>query len=146
MVLPDYFDRNVENIQHIALIAEKITADVLSFSDESTTTNPNLIFTSGGITNDAGYSAFYNSVCDYLIDYYSLKGYYNCYHIVGACFFRNTNLTTLRSIRGRAIFPSEYHFNVIQDMKTGEIIALDPSLFDAYRISTVTSNYVASKP
>ena len=31
-------------------------------------------------------------------------------------------------------------------LKTGEAISLDPTLYDAYRISTVSSNYAVSKP
>jgi hypothetical protein len=143
---PEVYDREVEDIEHIALIAEKITADALSFSKDSIVFNPNLVFASGGITNDAGYSAFYTTVCDYLIDYYSLKNYYDCRHIVGSCFFRGTNLTTFRTIRGGQPFPSEFHFNVILNLKTGETISLDPTLYDAYRISTVSSNYSVSKP
>ena len=143
---PEVYDREVKDIFQITLIAEKITADALSFSKDSTLVNPNLVFALGGTTNDTGYSTFYTTVCDYLIDYYSLKSYYDCRHIVGSCFFMKTNLSTVRTLRGGQPFPSEFHFNIIQNMKTGETISVDPSLYDAYRISTVSSNYLFAKP
>jgi hypothetical protein len=143
---PEVYDRNIEDIRHIALIAEKITADALYFSKESTVFNPNMVFSSGGATNDAGYSAFYTTVCEYLIDYYGLKMLYDCRHIIGSCYFIKTNLTTFRTIRGRQPFTSEFHFNIIVNLKTGEVISVDPTLYDSYRISTVSSNYMVAMP
>lgn len=140
----EIYDRDLQDISQVALIAEKITADALSFEKESTIVNTNLVFNSGGATNDAGYSTFYTTVCDYLIDYYGLKKRYDCRHLVGSCFFMKTNLTTFRTLRGGRPFPPEFHFNIVLDLKTGETFALDPSLYDAYGISTVTSNYMVS--
>ena len=144
---PEVYDREVKDMAQIALIAEKITADVLYFSKDSSVFNPNVLFLNGGATNDAGFSAFYAAVCNYLIDYYSLKEYYYCTHVVGSCFFMSTNLTTFRTIRGGQPFPSEYHFNIIQNLKTNESIAVDPSLYEMYRISPVSfMDRVKTKP
>jgi hypothetical protein len=135
---PEVYDREVKDVEQIALIAEKITSDVLYFSKDSSVFNPNVLFLNGGATNDAGFSAFYAAVCNYLINYYSLKDYYYCLHYVGSCFFMKTNLTTFRTIRGGKPFPSEYHFNIIINLKTNEMIAVDPSLYEAYCISPVS--------
>ncbi len=141
---PEIYDRDLQDMRQVAIIAEKITADVLYFEKESTITNSNLIFKNGGAANDAGYSAFYATVCEYLIDYYNLKKRFDCRHIVGSCFFRKTNLSTFQTLTGKRPFASEFHFNVIIDLKTGETITLDPSLYDGYRISTVSSNYIVA--
>jgi hypothetical protein len=143
---PEVYDRNVEDIRNIALIAEKITADALYFSKESTVFNPNSVFSMGGATNDAGYSVFFTTVCDYLIDFYGLKTLYDCRHIIGSCHFMKTNLTTFKTLRGGQPFPPEFHFNIIVNLKTGEVLSFDPSLFDSYRISTVSSNYPSTTP
>jgi hypothetical protein len=135
---PEVYDREVRDVEHIALIAEKITADVLYFSKDSSVFNPNVLFLNGGATNDAGFSAFYAAVFNYLIDYYRLTEHYYCLHVVGSCFFMKTNLTTFRTIRGGQPFPSEYHFNIIKNLKTSELIAVDPSLYEAYCISPVS--------
>ena len=134
---PEIVDREIEDIKHIALIAERITDDLLVFSKESTTINPNLSFREHA-AGDAGFSAFYSAVCNYLIDMYGLKDYYICFHTIGPCFYIKTNLSAMVSPYGGRPFPSEFHFNIIKNRKTGELLALDPSVFVKYRITTVS--------
>jgi hypothetical protein len=144
---PDVYDREVKNVEHIALMAEKITADILYLSKDSSVFDPNILFLNNGATNDAGFSVFYAAVCNFLIDHYSLEDYYYCLHVVGSCFFMKTNLTTFRTPRGGQPFPAEYHFNIIKSLKTSEVITIDPSLFEAYRISSVSLlDRVKTKP
>ena len=126
------------------MIAEKITADALEFSNTSTTINPNESFVSGN-ANDIGYSAFYKAVCNQLIRLYGYQDTYNCYHFVGSCYFINVNLSTMRSPYGGKPFPPEFHFNVIVNTNTHEFIAVDPSLYESYRIGTVVMDN-ARKP
>ncbi len=135
---PDVLNRGITDLRQIAYVAEKITSDALAYSDTVKTINPNLTFKMG-VANDVGYSAFYNTVCDYLLQRCNINTRYDCRHLVGQCFLKKTKVNDVRSNpRLGKRFPSEFHFNAIFEHGTGKTIALDPTLYEDYQIPEVS--------
>jgi hypothetical protein len=135
---PEVLNRTIRDLREIVYASEKITADALVFSDTVKTINPNLTFKMG-VANDDGFSAFYNTVCDYLLEKCHANKEFDCRHLVGQCYFRKKKVSDMHPpYRISKGFPSKFHFNAIFERKTGKTIALDPTLYKSHLITEVS--------
>jgi len=121
------------NLDKIIENASTITREELSFTFRETSSDPNVIIDTN-VANCVGYSAMFNSIANHLIEKNYLEEKYTAVHQVG-----------LLTFLGKSIHPyfvgeffRDHDFNTVKNMETGEVISIDPSLNDYFRISEVS--------
>ena len=119
-------------LQRIAEAAGKITTRELAFSASVSLTNPNLTLRQGQ-TNCIGYSAAFNSICQYLIERDQLQDQFRSTHLVGQLKLFDNNLHQFF----QDPFWANHDFNLLEDLQTGEKIYSDPTLNDYLGIDRV---------
>jgi len=127
-----------ETISHknIAGLASQVTMKILHFSSNSASQNPNdLINTKQA--NCVGYSALFNSVANYLIIKHQLQKEIVATHKYGELFFFGVNL---HSYLNGPFFKS-HDYNEIKNLKTEEVILIDPSLRDHTGVKFIVERY-----
>ena len=119
-------------LDQIAEVAIEITNRELHFSTSSTLINPNIALRQGQ-TNCIGYSAAFNSICQYLIDQHQLADQFRSKHLAGQLKLFGGNLHQLFDDP----FWADHDFNLLENLKTREKIYVDPTLSDYLWIDRV---------
>jgi hypothetical protein len=112
-------------IREIIVLALKISSGCLCFtSSRPHEVNPNLL-PAGSYTHCIGYSAYFNTVCNYLLKKY---GYANwtSEHCIAQIHFAGLNIHQFFS----SAFFADHDYNIILNSRTGETFSVDPSLHD----------------
>lgn len=123
-------NRNVEDIVHENL--EK-TASALNFSFGPCANDPStLIITKKA--NCIGYSAFLAASVQNRLKEEGLDEDWKVSHEVGEIYFLNENINAYFTSR----FFKDHDFVVVRNKKTKETIAVDPALYDYFRIDKIT--------
>lgn len=102
-----------------------VSEEKLTFTFDKCTSDPNKLLKHPK-ANCVGYAAFFNSLMNYALKKKKLTHKFSCRHYVGKIYFDGNNVNTWFNDP----FFRDHDFAVIHDLKTGEDIAVDPSLFD----------------
>jgi len=122
-------------LTEVVTIANEITTQELRFTTHKVSYNPNeLIITKQA--NCIGYSAMFNSITNHIIRKEKLNDTFEATHKVGKLTLFGTDLHKFF----KSSFFKTHDFNTIKNLKTGEVISIDPSMSDYLRIKRVISN------
>jgi hypothetical protein len=124
---------NVETIEQIAELSNKMTSEQLSFQATRSEINPNKLFPNKS-THCVGYSAFYAAVCNYLLSKNGFGDAWHCQAHCGEIHFLGYNVHQLFD----SAFFANHDFNIIQGDSDSEIYCTDPTLHDYLGISGVS--------
>ncbi len=125
-------DTKINSVEDIIKLSLKITSDELSFTTSKCEYNPNSLIHSQK-TNCIGYSAFFNSTCNYLLTEYEYD--WNSLSLVGQQQLFGANINK----HLHSAFFKDHDFNVIENKKTGEKYFVDPTVNDYLWIDFVSS-------
>jgi len=120
----------IENIIHIA---RSVTIKELGFSKNQFSRNPNDLMDSKK-ANCVGYAAMFNSIANHLIRANNLEQKYAAEHRIGNLELIGFNLNQLFT----SPFFRDHDYNEIIDLRTRNIIAIDPSVSDYLGIKFVS--------
>jgi hypothetical protein len=122
------------NIEEIIEIAYEITNEVLEFTGDQASNNPNVLIKSNQ-ANCVGYAAMFNSITNYLIKKNTLEREIEATHKIGELNMMGLNLHKLF----KSSFFKDHDFNEIINKKTGKVISIDPSVSDYLWIKRVAT-------
>ena len=122
------------DLNRIINIANSITTARLSFTSSQSSNDPNELIKSGK-ANCIGYSAMFNSIATFLINKHKLNKEYKAEHLIGKLDLFGMDLH--ESLDNP--FFKDHDFNRIENLQTGEIIYIDPSINDYLGIKAVAS-------
>ncbi|MFC7347940.1 hypothetical protein ACFQO9_14530 [Chryseobacterium zhengzhouense] len=108
------------------------TSSILSFTFNKCDSDPNK-FLESKKANCIGYSAFLASSINNKLQAQMLDGEWGAKHKVGEIYFLGYNIHPLF----KSEFFKDHDFVVIENRKTNEIIAVDPALYDYFRINKI---------
>lgn len=122
-----------ETVEEVIDLSLKITDRHLHYRFQKSSVDPNEICKTGS-THCVGYSAFFNTTFNYLIQKNKISGWTTsqCY---GGLFLFNINLNKLFD----SPFFRDHDFNSIRNQKTGENIYVDPTVFDYLGIDRINA-------
>ena len=144
--LTDYIDANTDNqtdldIKQIIKLGLSITSRKLNFTaNKKNDTDPNKLIISK-TAHCVGYASFFATTCNYLLEKYNLSDTWTAKPQVGQLDFLGTNIHKYftRFFKDRN-FIKDHDFVTIENKKTGEILAVDPTVNDYLRIDFITYN------
>ena len=128
--LPDYETMNINDIVNAS---NELTASELNFVFRQAPSDPNVLVDIHS-TNCVGYSSMFNSVANYLISEYGLGQKYVAKHHVSELYALNWNIHQLFSNS----FFQNHDMNSIEDIETGEIVYIDPVVYDYFLINHIS--------
>ncbi len=143
--LTDYIDANTEketdpDIKQIIKLGLSITSRKLNFTFDKNDTDPNKLIISKS-AHCVGYASFFATTCNYLLEKYNLSDTWTAKPQAGQLDFLGTNIHKYftRFFKDRN-FIKDHDFVTIENKKTGEILAVDPTANDYLRIDFITYN------
>ncbi len=125
-------DKKQMSIEEIIKINLKETSSLLSFTFDKCENNPDKLIKTKK-ANCIGYSAFFASVTANSLKSANLNSEWKVKHQMGEIYFLNVNINQ----HLKSNFFKDHDFVTIENSKTKEIIAVDPSLFDYFRINNI---------
>lgn len=136
--LIDYIDANAKqqtapNIIPIIKLSLSITSRQLNYTADKNEIDPNNLITSK-TAHCVGYASFFATTCNYLLQKYELAGTWTAKPQVGQLYFLGTNIHKYFD----SSFFKDHDFVTIENKKTGEIYAVDPTVNDYLKIDFVT--------
>lgn len=123
-------DLGIEKIIKIGLY---ITSNQLNFTTNKNDIDPNKLLHSK-TAHCVGYASFFSTTCNYLIKKYNLADRWIVKHQVGQLYFLGANIHPCFN----SSFFKNHDFVTIENIETGEVIAVDPSVNDYLFIDYVT--------
>ena len=144
--LTDYIDANTDNqtdpdIKQIIKLGLSITSRKLNFTaNKKNDTDPNKLIISKS-AHCVGYASFFATTCNYLLEKYNLSDTWTAKPQAGQLNFLGTNIHIYftKFFKDRN-FIKDHDFVTIENKKTGEILAVDPTANDYLRIDFITYN------
>ncbi|MCC8361003.1 hypothetical protein [Salinimicrobium sediminilitoris] len=124
------------NIDVIIEDALKITAHHLKFTMGTSEVDPNKLIKSN-YSNCVGYATFFSAVCNYLIFMNSLSGEWIAKPKTAEIYFLNINVHKYFS----SAFFKNHDVVIIENIKTGELLAVDPTLYDYGKVKFIGLKY-----
>lgn len=112
-----------------------ITSSELKYTFNKCETQPSLLLQSGN-TNCIGYSIFFVSVFNHYLKTYHLESEWKAKPIIGKLYLLNYNVHSLF----KNSHLKDHDYVLIENIKTGEKIFVDPTLHDYFGIVEVSSN------
>jgi len=143
--LTDYIDANTDNqtdpdIKQIIKLGLSITSRKLNFTADKNDTDPNKLIISK-TAHCVGYASFFATTCNYLLEKFNLSDTWTAKPQVGQLKFLGTNIHAyLTKFFDDPDFIKDHDFVTIENKKTGEILAVDPTVNDYLRIDFITYN------
>lgn len=136
--LTDYIDANTNeqtdpDIEQIVELGLSITSRQLNFTANKNDIDPNKLITSKA-AHCVGYASFFATTCNYLFKKYNLDDRWTAKPQVGQLYFLGTNIHKYFN----SSFFKDHDFVTIENKKTGEIFAVDPTVNDYLYIDFVT--------
>ena len=136
--LIDYVDANTNeqtdpNIKQIVKLGLSITSKQLNFTANKNDIDPNKLITSK-TAHCVGYASFFITTCKYLLKKYQLEDKWIVQQQIGQLYFLGTNVHKYFN----SSFLKDHDFVTIENKKTGEIIAVDPTVNDYLFINYIT--------
>lgn len=120
------------DINKIVEISTQLTCNILKFTSQQTSDNPNELINSKQ-ANCVGYSAMFNSISNYLILKHRLQDKIKAEHKIGQLKLWGMNLHQYVENP----FFKDHDFNQLTNLKSGEKILVDPSLSDYLWINRI---------
>lgn len=144
--LTDYIDANNDmqtdpDIKQIIKLGLSITSRKLNFTANKKNDNdPNKLIISK-TAHCVGYASFFATTCNYLLEKYNLSDTWTAKPQAGQLHFlgRNIHEYLTKFFKNRK-FIKDHDFVTIENKKTGEILAVDPTANDYLRIDFITYN------
>ena len=143
--LTDYIDANTDNqtdpdIKQIIKLGLSITSRKLNFTVDKNDTDPNKLIISK-TAHCVGYASFFATTCNYLLEKYNLSETWTAKPQAGQLDFLGTNIHIyFTKFFENPNFIKDHDFVTIENKKTGEILAVDPTANDYLRIDFITYN------
>lgn len=136
--LTKYIDSSVyrqsePDIEQIIKLGLKITSKQLNFTDSKNDIDPNKLIRSQ-TAHCVGYASFFASTCNFLLKKYNLEDKWTAKPQVGQLYFLGANIHKYFS----SSFFKDHDFVTIENKKTGEIFAVDPTVNDYLYIDFIT--------
>ncbi len=136
--LIEYIDSRIDkqsepDIEQIIKLGLSITSGQLNFTAEKNDTDPNKLISSK-TAHCVGYAAFFATTCNYLLEEYKLADTWTAKSQVGQLYFLGTNIHKYFN----SSFLKDHDFVTIENKKTGEIFAIDPTVHDYLHIDFIT--------
>lgn len=113
------------DIQAIIRLGRAITSKQLTFTADRNDIDPNKLINSK-TAHCVGYASFFATTCNYLLNKYNLADTWVSKSQVGQLYFLGTNIHQYFN----SPFFKDHDFVIIENKKTGEILAVDPALSD----------------
>ncbi len=137
-ILTDFIDANNDkqtdpDIKQIIKLGLSITSKKLNFTADKNDTDPNKLITSK-TAHCVGYATFFATTCNYLLDKHKLSDTWIAKPQVGQLYFLGTNIHKYFN----STFFKDHDFVTIENKKTGEIVAVDPTVNDYLLIDFIT--------
>lgn len=126
-------DEKINSVEDVINLALKITSDELSFTTSKCAYSPTGLLHSPK-TNCIGYSAFFNTTCNYLLTKYNYYGDWNSSSLVGQQQLFGININK----HLHSAFFKDHDFNAIRNKKTGAEYFVDPTVNDYLDIDFVS--------
>lgn len=123
---------NNPGVQQVLDDALQLTADKLYFRSSNTSGNPNELIRSQR-AHCVGYAAFYAAVCNELFRKHAMQDNWVAQPQIGQLFLFDTNIHTYF----QSTFFKDHDFVTIENKTTGEVFAVDPSLYDYLYVERV---------
>ncbi|AEK22809.1 hypothetical protein ACILD7_05710 [Capnocytophaga canimorsus] len=125
---------SIENldIENVINIAQKITSETLTFSFEKCGDNPNLLLETQK-ANCMGYAQFFALVCNYMLKKNNLHKEWVAKVYIGKLKFLGNDIHQYF----QSSFFKDHDFVVVENVRTQEIYAVDPTLYDYFVIKKV---------
>jgi hypothetical protein len=138
-MLIEYINSKVVNqpkpsINKIIKTGLSITSSQLKFTSGKCDVDPNKLFHSKA-TNCVGYATFFASTCNYLLKKYSLSDSWVATINVGKIYFIRTDVHRYFNDS----FFKEHDFVTIENKRTGELYAVDPTVNDYFYIDYIST-------
>jgi len=124
--------KNDIDYKGIIKVSRTITNDALRFTFRKASSNPNELLHLKN-ANCLGYSHMFNSIVNHVIKKYKLQDKIKAKHKIGQLEFLGLDLHSIF----KSPFFKDHDYNVIEDLNTGEIIVIDPSVSDFLGIHRV---------
>lgn len=121
------------DIADIMELSLALTARQLNFSTSSQVVDPNLLIHSKA-THCVGYAAFFTTTCNYFLQQYHLSEVWQAKPQIGKLYFLGADLHQFFYTP----FFKDHDFVTIENRRTGEVWAVDPSIRDYLYIDFVT--------
>jgi hypothetical protein len=136
--LTDYIDVNYNektdiDIEQIVKLGLSITSKQLNFTAKKNDTDPNKLITSK-TAHCVGYATFCATACNYLFKKNNLSDNWTARAQIGQLYFLGTNIHKYFN----SSFFKDHDFVTIENKKTGEIFAVDPTVNDYLKIDLIT--------
>jgi len=135
--LVDYINANSDkqtnpDIEQIIEFGLSITSRKLKFSAKKSDTDPNKLINTKA-AHCVGYTSFFAATCNYLLKAYRLDDVWTAKPQVGQLYLLGTNIHRYFS----SPFFKDHDFVTIENIKTGQTIAVDPVVNDYLYIDFV---------
>jgi hypothetical protein len=133
----DYIDKGTQklitpNIDQIVSHSLVLTSNQLNFSARKNEIEPNKLMTTK-TTHCVGYSSFFAASCNHLLKKYNMEDIWVVNQHIGQLYFLGKNIHKYLN----SPFFKDHDFVTIENKLTGELIAVDPSLYDYLYIDCV---------
>ena len=137
-ILTNYIDANNDrltdpDIKQIITLGLSITKSQLNFTADNNDIDPNKLITSK-TAHCVGYATFFATTCNYLLDKNTLSDTWIARPQVGQLYFLGSNIHNYFN----STFSKDHDFVTIENKKTGEIFAVDPTVNDYLLIDFIT--------
>jgi len=126
-------DEKDPGIRQIIKLALSLTSRQLNYTAKRNDNDPNKLISSK-TAHCVGYAAFCSTTCNYLIRKYNLTGTWRARPEAGLLYFLGINVHPYFS----SPFFKDHDFVIIDNLKTGERLAVDPTLNDYSGINFIT--------
>ncbi|MFB9077963.1 hypothetical protein ACFFLS_04755 [Flavobacterium procerum] len=123
-------DLDIEQIIELGL---SITSKQLNFTVDKNNTDPNKLITSK-TAHCVGYASFFATTCNELLKKYNLADTWTAKPQIGQLYFLGTNIHKYYNTP----FFKDHDFVTIENKKTGQTFAVDPTVNDYLSINFVT--------
>lgn len=121
------------DIKDVIKMALSATSRQLNFTTTHNDNDPNKLIYSR-TAHCVGYAAYFATTCNYLLMNNGLAGQWNVKHQIGQLFLLGININKCINTP----FFKDHDFVTIENKKTGEIFAVDPTVNDYFFINFVT--------
>lgn len=122
-----------DNVKDIIEMSLKLTSARLEFIEAKNDIDPNKLIRTAH-AHCIGYSAFFTTICNYLLYKYGFSTQWVSKPIIGKIYFCGINIHQFTN----TAFFKDHDFNSIENMQTGEKYYTDPTLNDYFYIDYVT--------
>ncbi len=124
------YDTNIKGFIQLAL---STTSKQLNFTTDNNETDPNKLITSK-TAHCVGYASFFATTCNYLLSKHNLADTWIAKPQIGELYFLGINIHKYFN----SPFLKDHDFVTIENTKTGEAFAVDPTINDYLCINFVT--------